>query len=80
MTGIGPTQNVDISQLRENVLGKQSAFNLLGKSKTLKGIERQLRIYNPDCYGIHFQGEGQYKGDKETFILLFDNNYWLLFK
>lgn len=68
------------SKKEELAIQQTLPFLLLGKSRTLEGIDRILQIHNLDCRGLNFQGEGWYKGDNECFLLVFENDHWSLFQ
>lgn len=45
----------------------------------LQGIEEYLRAHNIDCQGLHFQGEGWYRGGNDTVLIVTEDNCWRAF-
>lgn len=47
---------------------------------TVGGISNYLKAHNPDCKGLHFQGEGWYKsGDEDILLIIAEGDRWRLF-
>jgi len=46
---------------------------------TLECIDRFLRTRNLDCEGLRFQGEGWYRGNNDTLLLVPEGDRWRLY-
>lgn len=46
---------------------------------SLECIDMYLRVQNPDCVGLHFQGEGWYRSATDTLLIVPEDGRWRVY-